>query len=105
AEWALGNRNTIVTDLLGNQIGWIHGAQQMQASSVAGFSPVAPYAAATASGMIPTGRTSFSQYNGSFGYKALLFGKLVATFNLLVRFDDNGLTSRYAPLYGVSYTF
>lgn len=105
AEWALGNRNTLVTDILGNQIGWIHGAQQMALSSASGLSPIAPFSAVNPSGMVGVGKTSFSQYNGSFGYKALVFGKLVASFNLLVRLDDNSLTSRLSPLFGMSYTF
>jgi len=29
----------------------------------------------------------------------------VATFNMLIRFDNNGLTDRFVPLYGISYTF
>jgi hypothetical protein len=29
----------------------------------------------------------------------------VASFNVLVRLDNNGLTARVAPLYGLGYTF
>jgi hypothetical protein len=29
----------------------------------------------------------------------------VATFQALVRFDDNGLTARVTPLYGLGYSF
>jgi hypothetical protein len=29
----------------------------------------------------------------------------VANFNLLVRFDDNGLTARAVPLFGLGYSF
>ena len=105
AEWALGNRNTLVTDILGNQIGWIHGAPQLQLTSAPGLSPLAPFSSVNASGMVGVGKSSFSQYNGSFGYKVLVASKLVATFNLLVRLDDNSLTSRIAPLFGLSYSF
>lgn len=105
AEWAVGNRNTIVTDMLGNQIGWVHGAQQLTSAQASGLSP-ADFSSATAAGMVPVnGKTSFGQYFGSFGYKAALVGKLVASFNLLVRLDHNGLTSRLSPSYGLSYTF
>ena len=105
AEWALGNRNTLVTDILGNQIGWVHGAPQLQLASAPGLSPVAPYSSVNASGMVGVGKTSFGQYNGSIGYKALVAGKLVASFNVLIRIDDNSLTSRISPLFGLSYTF
>jgi hypothetical protein len=105
AEWALGNRNTLVTDVLGNQIGWIHGAPQLQQASAQGLSLAAPYSPVNATGMVGVGKTSFSQYNGSFGYKTLVAGKLVASFNILIRLDDNSLTSRFSPLFGLSYTF
>ncbi len=59
----------------------------------------------TASGLVSAGRVSFGQYSGAFGYKARIVGNLVATFNMLVRFDNNGLTARATPLYGLSYTF
>jgi hypothetical protein len=104
-EFALGRRNTVVLDILGNQIGWIHGAETVREASAPGFSPIAPFAAATATGMVDGGRTSFGQYNGSFGYKVRVVGNLVATFNALVRLDNNGLTARFTPLYGLSYSF
>jgi hypothetical protein len=59
----------------------------------------------TVSGLVSAGLVSFGQYSGAFGYKARIIGNLVATFNLLVRFDNNGLTARTTPLYGLSYTF
>lgn len=104
-EFALGRRNTMVVDILGNQVGWIHGAQTVREASAPGFSPIAPYASATASGLVGVGRTSFGQYSGSFGYKVKLASRLVATFNAMVRLDNNGLTARFVPLYGLSYTF
>jgi hypothetical protein len=30
---------------------------------------------------------------------------IVGTFNMLVRFDSNGLVARAVPLFGLSYTF
>ncbi len=105
SEWALGKRNTIVTDVLGNQIGWIHGAPQLAESSAQGFSPIAPYGQVTATGLTAASRGSLGQYNLSLGYKARVAGNLVASFNVLVRLDDNGLTSRVTPLYGLSYSF
>jgi hypothetical protein len=106
AELALGRRNTIVADILGNQIGWINGAQIVQKDSAPGFSPIGPnFAATTATGIVGAGKGSFGQYSGSFGYKARVSDGLVFTFNALVRFDNNGLTARFVPLYGLSYTF
>ncbi len=104
-ELALGSRNTVVLDVIGNQVGWIHGAQIVRQASAPGFSPFAPYDAKAAVGLIDGGRGSYGQYSGSFGYKAKVMGNLVATFNMLVRLDNNGLTARFVPLYGLSYSF
>lgn len=116
-EVAFGRRNTLVVDILSNDIGWIHGAPNLTMGAASGVSPLtlqnetvtgltAPGSASTATGLagaIPT--TAYSQYSGSFGYKARLIGNLVFTFNALVRFDSNGLTARFAPLYGLGYSF
>jgi hypothetical protein len=108
SEVALGRHNTVVVDFLGNQIGWINGIQNMKTESVQALAPqgttgkVTPQ---TVSGLVSAGLVSFGQYSGAFGYKARIIGNLVATFNLLVRFDNNGLTARTTPLYGLSYTF
>jgi hypothetical protein len=108
-EVALGRRNTVVLDFLGNQIGWIHGIQNMVTQSVANQpEPQTGTGSATtepAYGFVSAGHQSFGQYSGAFGYKARVVGKLVATVNMLVRFDNNGLTARYAPLFGLGYTF
>ncbi|MGA7931586.1 MAG: hypothetical protein WCA20_37015 [Candidatus Sulfotelmatobacter sp.] len=109
-EVALGRHNTVVVDVLGNQIGWIHGIQGLMNGSVANVPlPQSTVGAApqlvTASGLLSAGRVSFGQYSGAFGYKARIVANLVATFNMLVRFDNNGLTARATPLYGLSYTF
>jgi hypothetical protein len=104
SEVALGRHNTIIVDILGNQIGWIHGAPSLINDSAQGFSPIT-LQSATPSGLTGIGTTSFSQYSGAFGYKARLVGNLVFTFNALVRFDNNGLTARFTPLYGLGYSF
>jgi hypothetical protein len=104
SEIALGSRTTLVVDILGNQIGWIHGIPKTTQGSVPGYSPVAPYPQLNATGVVGAGRTSIGQYSGAFGYKARIVGNLVATFNALVRFDDNGLTARFVPLFGLGYT-
>jgi hypothetical protein len=105
-EVALGGRNTIVADILGNQIGLVHGARTVQMASVPGLSPVDPVnSPVNVTGFKDAGKTSFGQYSGAFGYKARIFGNLVATFQMLVRFDDNGLTARLVPLYGLGYSF
>ncbi len=108
-EVAFGRRNTVVVDVLGNQIGWIHGIQNMTNGSVSNVpSPQTSAQSAplvTASGLVSAGRVAFGEYSGAFGYKARIAGNLVATFNALIRFDSNGLTDRFVPLYGISYTF
>jgi hypothetical protein len=104
SEVAIGRRNTLIVDVLGNQIGWIHGAPSLIEGSATGFSPTS-LQNVTASGLTGTGTTSFSQYSAAFGYKIRLAGKLVFTFSALVRLDNNGLTSRIAPLYGLGYSF
>ena len=108
-EVALGRRNTIVVDFLGNQIGWIHGIPNMTIQSVSN-QPAPQFGTGdaqsqTLSGFVTAGNQSFGQYSGAFGYKARIAGNLVGTFNMLVRFDNNGLTARATPLYGLSYTF
>jgi hypothetical protein len=106
AEVALGTRSTVIADILGNQLGWIHGIADTKTASVTGqYSPITPYPQQTVSGLISAGRTSYGQYSGAFGYKARIMGDLVFTLNALVRFDNNGLTARFAPLYGLGYTF
>jgi hypothetical protein len=109
-EVGLGRHNTIVVDILGNQIGWIHGIQNMRTESVSQLFPLPQSTAGapqnvTASGLVSAGRVSFGEYSGAFGYKARIIGNLVATFNMLVRFDSNGLTAHLTPLYGLGYTF
>ena len=109
SEIAFGKHNTVVIDFLGNQIGWVHGIQNMMTQSVSNALP--PQTSdqqatpTTISGLVSAGRVSFGQYSGAFGYKARIAGNLVATFNMLVRFDSNGLTARATPLFGLSYTF
>jgi hypothetical protein len=57
------------------------------------------------SGLISAGDVSFGQYTGSFGYKVKIVGNLIANANVLVRFDNNGLTAHLVPLFGVGYSF
>jgi hypothetical protein len=104
-EVGLGRRNTVVLDFLGNQIGWINGIPNMVTDNVANVPAPNTATNVTATGLISGGRTSFGQYSGAFGYKARLVGNLVGTFNMLVRFDNNGLTARATPLFGLAYTF
>jgi len=108
-EVALGKHNTIVVDVLGNQIGWIHGMQNMNFKSfpqqVPAPSTSSPADLVQPSGFVNAGRVVFGEYSGAFGYKVRIARNLVATFNMLVRFDNNGLTARAVPLYGLSYTF
>jgi hypothetical protein len=104
SEVAFGRRMTVVVDILGNQIGWVHGIQNTVESSAPGFSPIS-FKPIDATGLVSAGRTSIGQYNGAFGYKVRIKGNLVATFNALVRFDNNGLTARFVPLVGLGYTF
>jgi len=105
-EVALGRRNTLVADILGNQIGYVHGVPTVQMTSVKGLSPIEPVnAQVDVTGFAAGAKTSLGQYSGAFGYKTRLFGNLVASFQMLVRFDNNGLTARAVPLYGLGYSF
>jgi hypothetical protein len=115
AEVAFGHRNTFIADVLGNQIGWIHGfpsTTNLALSNLAfptgpngDFSGNAVPTKGSVSGLVGAGSVSFGQYSGSFGYKAKVLGNLVANVNALVRFDNNGLTARFVPLFGLGYSF
>ena len=120
AEIALGNRNTIVADILGNQIGWIHGIQNTTTLTLNNLSlptgpngtgpspgspPPTPAVVPSVTGLITAGRVSYGQYNASLGYKARLAGNLIAYFDALIRIDNNGLTARFTPMAGVGYSF
>jgi hypothetical protein len=112
-EFAIDRRNTVVLDVLGNQIGWIHGAQLVTQDTETGYSPYATenYAQKQVTGLVGTDKSgsflrgSFGQYSGSVGYKFRVKGGLVATFNALFRINNAGLTARFVPLYGLSYSF
>ena len=104
SEIAFGRHNTVIVDILGNEIGLVHGAPSLTTGSAQGFSPTT-LQSVTATGLTGTGTTSYSQFSGAFGYKARVIGNLVFTFNALVRFDSNGLTARFTPLYGLGYSF
>lgn len=115
AEVALGRHHTFIADLLGNQVGWIHGIPGATTKTISGVTlPTGPNGdlsgsavpvIGSASGLVSTGRVSYGQYNASIGYKARIAGNLVANFNLLVRLDDNGLTARTVPMFGLGYSF
>lgn len=112
AEVALGRHNTIIADMLGNQVGWIHGIPNTATQSVSGFGlPTSPNGGGgaptitTASGLVSAGRVSFGQYYLSLGYKARVIGNLVTNLDLLVRLDDNGLVAHTVPLFGLGYSF
>lgn len=113
AEIALGRHNTLIADILGNQVGWIHGIPNATFQTIPDqLLPTGPNGDKTkvpvqgsAVGLVNAGNVSFGQYTGSFGYKARIIGNLVASFNVLTRFDNNGLTARLVPLYGLGYTF
>jgi hypothetical protein len=115
AELALGRRNTVIADILGNQVGLIHGIPNAGMQTISGVAlPTSVNGDSTgaavpvkgsATGLVYAGRVSFGQYNASFGYKSLIVGNLVASVNLLIRLDNNGLTARYTPMFGLGYSF
>ena len=115
AELAISRRSTIVADILGNEVGLVHGipnattqtiSNQLLPTGINGDSTgLAVPTKASATGLVSAGSVSFGQYNGSFGYKVRVLGDLVANFNVLVRFDNNGLTARLTPLIGLGYSF
>ena len=114
-EVALGRHNTVVADILGNQVGWIHGIPNATTQTMTGLllptgpngdsSGVAIPAQGSASGLVSAGRVSLGQYYASFGYKARITGNLVANVNVLLRLDQNGLVARFVPLFGLGYSF
>jgi hypothetical protein len=109
-EIAFGRSNTAVVDFVGNQIGLVHGVPTLRAQGITGPSPTfGPGSGAVqhmSTGVLGAGsRGSYGQYSGAFGYKVRIAGNLVATAQALVRFDDNGLTARVTPLYGIGYSF
>jgi len=108
-EVALNRRNTALIDILGNQIGWGHGIQTLVTQSVPGVLPASPGfngGTVSATGLAAaTGRTSFGQYSGAFGYKFRVVNNLVATVQVLTRFDHNGLRADLTPLFGVGYSY
>jgi hypothetical protein len=113
AELALGRHSTVAVDVLGNEIGLIHGMPDTKTNSDAkGFMPCGPGLMPNCStslqpvpGLVSAGRVMIGEYSGAFGYKARVVGNLVVMFNALVRFDNNSLVSRFVPLYGIGYSF
>jgi hypothetical protein len=111
----LGRRSTVIADILGNQIGWIHGIPNTTTQTMTGLlaptgvngdsSGSAVPTKVSAVGLVSAGNVAFGQYSGSFGYKAKVAGNLVANFNVLVRFDNNGLSARAVPMFGLGYSF
>ncbi len=114
-EIALGNHNTLIADAIGNQIGWIHGIPNTMTQTLTGVAlptgvngdatGAAVPTKATVTGLVSAGNVSYGQYSGSFGYKYKIAGNLVANANLLIRFDNNGLSARFVPLFGLGYSF
>jgi hypothetical protein len=114
-ELALGRRSTVVADILGNQIGWIHGIPNTTTETLSGLlaptgvngdsTGAAVPSKVSATGLVSAGNVSFGQYSASFGYKVKLAGNLLANLNVLVRLDDNGLVARVVPLFGLGYSF
>ena len=114
-ELALGRHNTFVFDLLGNQVGWIHGTPSATTQTLANVplptsangdsTGAAVPTKGSAVGLVSSGRISYGQYNASLGYKSRIVGNLVANFNLLLRLDNNGLAARVTPMFGLGYSF
>ena len=114
-ELALGRHNTVIVDILGNQVGWIHGIPNATTQTIPDVllptgpngdsSGAAVPTRGSAAGLVSAGRVSYGQYSASFGYKARITGNLVANFNLVVRLDNNGLVARTVPMFGLGYSF
>lgn len=111
AEVALGRHNTLVADILGNEVGLIHGIPLTTTQTISNvFLPTGPTGGGTpttgsASGLVSAGQGSFGQYILSLGYKARIVGNLVANFNYLIRLDNSGLVARATPMFGLGYSF
>ncbi|MBZ5619002.1 MAG: hypothetical protein LAQ69_09800 [Acidobacteriia bacterium] len=114
-ELALGRHNTFIADILGNQVGWIHGIPNAQMQTISNVllptgpngdsSGAAVPTKGSATGLVTAGRVSFGQYSASLGYKARITQSLVANFNLVLRIDNNGLVARAVPMFGLGYSF
>jgi hypothetical protein len=48
---------------------------------------------------------SFSELNGTVGFKANLFGRLLLNMSLAYSLDTHGLRDKVAPLIGIDYSF
>ena len=48
---------------------------------------------------------SFSELNGTVGFKANLFGRLLLNMSLAFSLDTHGLRDKVAPLLGIDYSF
>jgi len=114
-ELALGRHNTVIVDILGNQVGWIHGIPNAETQTISNvllptgpngdLSGAAVPTKGSAAGLVSTGRVSFGQYSASLGYKARITRNLVANFNVVLRLDNNGLVARAVPMFGLGYSF
>ncbi|HLK64610.1 MAG TPA: hypothetical protein VKU19_14295 [Bryobacteraceae bacterium] len=114
-ELAFGRHNTFIADILGNQVGWIHGIPNATMQTISNVllptgpngdgSGAAVPVKGSASGLVSAGRVSFGQYSASLGYKARINQNLVANFNVVLRLDNNGLVARAVPMVGLGYSF
>jgi len=115
AELALTSHSTLIADILGNEVGWLHGIPNTTTQTIPNqLLPTGANGDSTgasvpvkgpATGLVSAGLVSYGQYSGSFGYKVRVAGNLIASFNVLVRLDNNGLTARAVPLFGLGYSF
>jgi hypothetical protein len=111
-EVALGSRNTVSADILGNEVGWIHGILNATMETIPNQAlPTTSYPSnltpntGSATGLVSAGLVSFGQYTASLGDKVRVAGNLVAYVNFLVRLDHNGLTAGITPMFGLGYSF
>jgi hypothetical protein len=115
AELAVGRHNTVIVDILGNQVGWIHGIPNATMQTISNvLLPTGPNGDSTgaavpakgsATGLVSAGKVSYGQYSASLGYKARITQSLVANFNVVIRMDNNGLVARAVPMVGLGYSF
>ena len=98
SEFAFARSATFVADFLSQRV--------MSAFRIESGSATGPGMSQPVSGiLLSSGRESFNMNSFSIGTKAKVAGNLIATANLLIALDDNGLRERLVPLFGLSYTF
>jgi hypothetical protein len=99
ADWRVVRRFTLAADVLAQRV-----FDAPRAAILTDFQPISN-SSLTIPRTISTSKGTYNRTDGSIGFKAKPFGRLLLTSNLLIKLDRGGLRERLAPLFGASYTF